>query len=366
MPVIQPAATGSTRTRQDPAEAARGAGLRYVSGEEPGITRHRSGAGFSYRSATGETIRDRRERRRIQALVIPPAWTDVWICSDPEGHLQATGRDARVRKQYRYHPRFREAQDVAKFSRLCMFGLSLSRMRARVESDLAEEGLPRSRVLAAAVRILDRHPIRVGNERYARDNDSYGLTTMRNRHVEIGEGGHFAFRFRGKSGKDHRVGIHDDDLARVIQACSELSGVELFQYVDEEGTQRTIESDDVNEYLCDLSGYDLTAKDFRTWAGTVRAVTVLDELGHGTTKKDRKQRMGQAIKFVAADLGNTPATCRSYYIHPGVLAAYEEGSLESLLQEADAAPDPESAQGLHPEERRVMALLPWLEEAVGA
>jgi DNA topoisomerase I len=362
--VAQASTQTGTRTRQDPADAARAVGLRYISGDEPGITRQKSGKGFTYRSPEGETIKDRDVRRRIESLVIPPAWTDVWICADPEGHLQATGRDDRGRKQYRYHPRFREAQDVAKFSRLAMFGLSLSRIRTRVEGDLTHEGLPRRRVLAAAVRILDRHPIRVGNERYARDNDSYGLTTMRNRHVELGEGGRIAFRFRGKSGKDHSVGIHDDELSRVIAACSELPGAELFQYVDEQGVNRTLESDDVNEYLQEVTGYDITAKDFRTWTGTLRAVTVLDELGYPETKKERKQRLVQAVKFVAADLGNTPATCRSFYIHPGVLLAYEEGSLEALLQEADSVPDPENAQGLEHDELRVMALLPWLEAAL--
>src|SRR5690606_27776148 len=195
------------------------------------------------------------------------------------GHLQATGRDERGRKQYRYHRRFREAQDDSKFSRLCMFGLSLTRLRSRVERDLAKPGPSRSRVLAAAVRILDRHPIRVGNERYAKANDSYGLTTMRDRHVELVEGGQIRFRFRGKSGKEHRVGIHDDELARVIEDCSELPGAELFKYVDEQGVTRTLESDDVNRYIRRVTGYDLTAKDFRTWTGTVRAVTVLDELG---------------------------------------------------------------------------------------
>jgi DNA topoisomerase I len=362
--LTQVSTNSGTRTRQDPADAARGAGLRYVSADEPGISRQKNGKGFTYRGPSGETIKDRAVRRRIESLVIPPAWTDVWICADPEGHLQATGRDDRGRKQYRYHPRFREAQDVAKFSRLAMFGLSLSRIRARVEADLAEEGLPHRRVLAAAVRILDRHPIRVGNERYARDNDSYGLTTMRNRHVEVGEGGRIAFRFRGKSGKDHCVGIHDDELARVVAECSELPGAELFQYLDEQGVKRTIQSDDVNEYLQEVSGYDYTAKDFRTWTGTLRAVAVLDELGYPETKTERKKRLVQAVKFVAADLGNTPATCRSFYIHPGVLLAYEEGTLEALLQEADASPEPENSQKLEHDELRVMALLPWLEAAL--
>lgn len=304
-------------------------------------------------------------RRRIEALVIPPAWTDVWICADADGYLQATGRDDRGRKQYRYHPRFREAQDTAKFSRLCMFGVSLPKIRARVERDLAQEGLPYSRVLAAAIRILDHHPIRVGNERYARDNDSYGLTTMRDRHVELSEG-HIEFRFRGKSGKDHRVGIFDEALTGVMQECVELPGAELFKYVDPEGTSRTLESDDVNEYLRSVSGYDFTANDFRTWAGTVRTITVLHELGDAPTQKERKRRAVQAVKFVAADLNNTPATCRSFYIHPAVLAAYEAGELDALIEEVDAQEANDSVEGLSPEERLAMALLPRLEAAFGA
>jgi DNA topoisomerase-1 len=355
------------RIRPEPELAAEQAGLRYVSADDPGITRVRSGRGWTYRDPTGATIRERAVRRRIEALVIPPAWKDVWICADPDGHLQATGRDERGRKQYRYHRRFREAQDSSKFSRLPMFGLSLTRIRARVEEDLAHAGLPRARVLAAAVRILDRHPIRVGNERYAKANDSYGLTTMRDRHVEVVEGGEIRFRFRGKSGKENRVGIYDDELARVIEDCSELEGAELFKYVDEAGVTRTLESDDVNEFLRRVTGYDLTAKDFRTWTGTVRAVTVLDELGYTPNVRERKKRLVQAVKFVAADLHNTPATCRAFYIHPAVLASYEEGTLEALLDEADGdgGSYPESAEGLSPEERRVMALLPLLEAATG-
>jgi DNA topoisomerase-1 len=359
-----PSENGHGRTRPDPVLVAEIAGLRYVSGEEPGITRARSGKGFSYRSPTGELIRDRKVRKRIEALVIPPAWTDVWICADPEGHLQATGRDDRGRKQYRYHPRFRAAQDNAKFSRLCMFGVSLPRIRARVERDLNQDGLPYSRVLAAAIRILDRHPIRVGNERYARDNDSYGLTTMRDRHIELSEGG-IEFRFRGKSGKDHRIGIFDDQLVSVMQECVELEGEELFRYEDPEGGHRTIESDDVNEYLRSVSGYDFTAKDFRTWAGTVRTVTVLRELGEAPTQRERKKRIVQAIKFVAADLHNTPATCREFYIHPAVLAAFEAGRLEELAEQVETVEFPASAEGLSPEERLAMALLPHLEAEFG-
>lgn len=362
--MIAPSEAGHARTRLDPELVAAAAGLRYVSGEEPGIARTKSGTGFRYRAPDGSTIKDRTVRRRVEALGIPPAWTDVWICADPEGHLQATGRDDRGRKQYRYHPRFRAAQDSAKFSRLCMFGASLPKVRARVERDLAQDGLGYDRVLAAAIRILDHHPIRVGNERYARDNDSYGLTTMRDRHVELADD-RIEFRFRGKSGKDHRVGIFDDQLAAVVQECVEYPGEELFKYLDSEGARRTIESDDVNEYLRSVSGYDFTAKDFRTWAGTVRTITVLRELGEAGSRTERKRRMVQAVKFVAADLHNTPATCRAFYIHPAVLTAYDAERLEALVEEVggEAATD---VPGLSPEEALALALLPRLEAEFGA
>jgi DNA topoisomerase I len=351
---------GSGRTRPDPREVAEQAGLTYVSDAMPGITRRRSGTGFTYRDPEGRTIRDPRERRRLSALVIPPAWTDVWICPDPDGHLQVTGRDDRGRKQYRYHPRWRELQDHSKFSRMIVFGMSLPRIRERIERDLAQEGLPSTRVLAAAVRVLDTTPIRVGNERYLRANGSFGLTTMRERHVDL-SGGMIRFRFRGKSGKDHVVGLYDPDAARVIRKCTETPGSELFTYRTDEGSYASIDSEDLNEYIQTVSGYDFTAKDFRTWAGTVRTVTVLSELGSGDTLRERKKKAVQAIKFVAADLGNTPATCRSYYIHPGILDVYEKGMLLPLLDEILTHEPPESAAGLRDEEWPVLALLPRLE-----
>jgi DNA topoisomerase I len=348
------------RTRQDPRLIAEQAGLSYVSDSTPGITRRKSGTGFTYRDAAGNTIKDSRERTRLEQLVIPPAWTDVWICPDPEGHLQVTGRDDRGRKQYRYHPRWRELQDHSKFGRMIMFGMSLPRMREGVEQHLAQRGLSRTRVLAAALRILDTTPIRVGNERYMRDNGSFGLTTMRNRHVDF-SGDLIRFRFRGKSGKDHVVGLEDPVVARVIRKCTETPGSELFTFLAEEGSYASIDSEDLNEYIQALSGYDFTAKDFRTWAGTVRTVTVLKELGSADTAKERKKKGLQAVKFVAADLGNTPATCRSYYIHPGVLDAYDKGKLMPLLEEIDEHERPESAAGLGDEEWPVLALLPRLD-----
>lgn len=354
-------APSAERTRLDPRVVARRAGLRYVSDSEPGYTRVRWGKGFTYRDAEGNTVRDRKLRRRFEALVIPPAWTEVWICPDPIGHIQVTGRDERGRKQYRYHPLWREVRDRSKFSRMIVFGMSLPRMRSRVDADLRLEGLPYAKVLAAAVRVLDTAPIRIGNEKYARENDSYGLTTMRDRHVEIDPGGAVRFRFRGKSGKSQYVGIADEGLANVVRECAGAPGAELFQYRDESGTHQPIDSADVNAYLSRLSGYDLTAKDFRTWAGTVRLVTVLRELGPAPGDRERRSKLVQAIRLVAADLGNTPATCRAYYIHPGVPEAYEEGRLFPLLDEIGAHPDSPAGDGLRPEERTVMALLPRLD-----
>jgi DNA topoisomerase-1 len=360
VPMSERNGQGTARTRQDPRDVADQAGLNYVSDSMPGITRRKSGTGFSYRDPEGRTIRDPKLRKRLNDLVIPPAWTDVWICPDPDGHLQVTGRDARGRKQYRYHPRWREMQDHSKFGRMIVFGMSLPRMRERIEQHLAQSGLPRTRVLAAALRILDTTPIRVGNERYMRDNGSFGLTTMRDRHVDLSNG-MVRFRFRGKSGKDHVVGLADPDVARVIRKCTETPGSELFTYRTEEGTYATIDSEDLNEYIKEISGYDFTAKDFRTWAGTVRTVTVLMELGSAETVRERKKKGLQAVKFVAADLGNTPATCRSYYIHPGVLDAYDRDKLLPLLSELDVHEPPVSAAGLREEEWPVLALLPRLE-----
>lgn len=349
-----------TSRRPEPDVVARWAGLNYVTDSMPGISRRRHGRGWSYLDPEGRLIRERSVRRRIEALTLPPAWSEVWICPDPHGHLQATGRDARGRKQYRYHSRFREARDRAKFSRLIMFGMSLTRIRRAVEADLGLAGLPRRKTLAAAVRVLDRAPIRVGNARYARENRSYGLTTMRERHVEIHDG-LIHFRFRGKSGKDQRVGIADARLAQVLSECMEVPGWELFKYFDEGGTKRYVTSDDVNHYLREVGGYDFTAKDFRTWTGTVRAVTALRELGRPEGEPERRRRLSMAVKFVAADLGNTPATCRAYYIHPGVIDAYESGRFFPTLEAVLAAPPPEGSAGLRADEWPVMALLPRVE-----
>lgn len=348
-------------TRSDPRAVAESAGLHYVTEGMPGITRLPWGRGFTYRDPEGNTIRDRKQRRRFEELAIPPAWTDVWICPDPRGHIQATGRDQRGRKQYRYHPRWREVRDRSKFSRMIVFGLHLPRIRRRVTADLARGDLSRQRVLAAAVRVLDTVPIRVGNERYARDNESYGLTTIRERHVEV-EGDVIRIRFRGKGGKHHALGLRDTTLAPVLQACMEMPGAELFRYENGDGQVRSITSDDVNEYLREHGGHDFTAKDFRTWAGTLRFVTVARELGRADDARSRRSKRVQAVRMVAADLNNTPATCRTYYIHPAVVTSYEEGRLLDILESmAASVVETDAVEGLKPEERLVMALLPRLE-----
>jgi DNA topoisomerase-1 len=307
----------------DPVRSARLAGLRHVTDGRPGIRRQRRGKGFSYLDAAGQLLRDPRERRRIAALAVPPAWTEVWICPLGNGHLQATGRDARGRKQYRYHHDWRTVRDETKFGRMAAFGEALPRLRARLESDLALPGLPREKVLAAVVKLLETTLIRVGNEEYARENDSFGLTTMRSRHVDVA-GATLRFRFRGKSGREHEVAVADRRLARVVRACRELPGHELFQYVDESGERQAVDSADVNEYLRAVTGEDFTAKDFRTWGGTVLALAALRAADR---ELEARRAIVDAVKRVADRLGNRPATCRKYYVHPAVLAAFLDGSL---------------------------------------
>jgi DNA topoisomerase I len=346
---------GSGAATPDPADSAHDAGLRYVSDASPGIVRRRRGRGFEYRDAEGGSIRDSKLLARIRSLAVPPAWTDVWICPNPRGHLQATGRDARGRKQYRYHPRWREVRDASKYERTVAFGLALPVIRRRTDGDLARPELPREKVLAAVVRLLEATLIRVGNEEYARDNNSYGLTTMRNRHVDVA-GSTIEFRFRGKSGKVHHVGVRDRRLARIVQRCQDLPGYELFGYVDDEGEVRDVGSSDINEYLREITGQDFTAKDFRTWAGTVAAAWALEEFDAFDTEVEAKRNILRAIEKVAAMLGNTPSVCRKCYVHPAVLEAYMEGSmLQALGQRAQHMA--RSLKGLEPEEAAVLALL---------
>jgi DNA topoisomerase I len=303
---------------------AAAAGLRYVCDDRtPGIRRLGAPGRFRYVRPDGRKV-TAADRARIKALVIPPAWKNVWICSEANGHLQATGRDARGRKQYRYHARFREMRDDVKYSRLPAFAQALRRIRRRTAADVRKRGLPRAKVLAAAVQLLEKTLIRIGNDEYARANGSIGLTTMRDRHASI-RGAEVRFEFRGKSGIAHAVDIHDARLARIVKACRDLPGYELFQYVDGDGARQTICSDDVNAYLREISGDDFTAKDFRTWAGTVLAAQALARLARFKSKTEAKRNVAQAVGWVASRLGNTKAVCRKAYIHPAVVAAYMDG-----------------------------------------
>jgi DNA topoisomerase-1 len=340
----------------DPEDAARFAGLRWVNDVRPGITRRHRGKGFSYVSPTGEPITDHDRLAWIRSIVIPPAWTDVWISPVQNGHIQATGRDARGRKQYRYHPRWREVRDDTKYGALIAFGKLLPRLRKRVDADLARPGLPREKVVAAVVRLLELTFIRVGNEEYARLNRSFGLTTLRNRHVTV-KGTQARFKFRGKSGKVNEVGIRDRRLAALIRRVQDLPGQELFEYIDDGGEVQTATSEDVNSYLRQISGRDITAKDFRTWAGTVLAYRALCALEATTSDAEAKHNIVAAIRDVALRLGNTPAVCRKSYIHPAILDSYVDGSLGDRLP-ASAHAEGDTPSAIEPdEEAAVLALL---------
>ena len=314
-------------------EVARAAGLRYTTDARPGFTRHRHGRGFTYRDTAGERIRDKVVLDRIRSIAIPPAWTEVWISPWPNGHLQATGRDARGRKQYRYHPLWRERRGAENFARMIAFAKVLPRIRRRAERDLSKRGLAREKVLAAVIRLLELTLIRVGNDEYARLNQSFGLTTMRGRHARI-EGSRVRFRFRGKGGVIHEVGLRDRRLASVVRRCQELPGQELFQYVDDVGEIRDVTSDDVNDYLREISGGDFTAKDFRTWAGTLLAYRALRALQPQDHAPAARRNVVQAMRMTAERLGNTPAVARGSYVHPAVLEAYLDGSLGGALVDA--------------------------------
>jgi DNA topoisomerase-1 len=342
----------------DPVESAKAAGLRYVTDDIPGIRRRRCGKkGFCYLDPKGRTIKDAREIERFKKLAIPPAWTDVWICPISNGHLQATGRDARGRKQYRYHPEWRSVRDETKFGRMIVFGEALPKIRERVEADLSLRGLPREKVLAAVVKLLETTLIRVGNKEYARQNDSYGLTTMRDGHVDI-EGSKLRFEFRGKSGQEHSVELRDRRLARIVQQCRDLPGQTLFQYLDENGERQKVSSEDVNAYLRETTGEDFSAKDFRTWGGTVLALSALLEAGCAETEKEANKVVVDAIKRVASELGNRPAICRKFYVHPAVIDAFVEGSLPEVLNEVvEDSPKQDDSGGLRRLEAQVLALL---------
>jgi DNA topoisomerase-1 len=340
----------------DPLAAAKLANLRHVSDDMPGITRHKARKGFDYRSLDGEFVRDIATLKRIRSLVIPPAWTAVWICPYPNGHIQAIGRDKRGRKQYRYHPRWREVRDESKYGKMLVFGRVLPVIRARVEVDLRRGGLSRERVLAAVVRLIEVTFFRIGNAEYARANKSYGLTTLRDRHVEI-DGSRIHLSFRGKRGIHHETDINDRRLARIIKDCRDLPGYELFQYIDEEGDRHTIDSADVNDYLREISGEEITAKDFRTWAATNLAALALQEFELFDTEAKRKRAVVRAVEKVAKHLGNTPAICRRCYIHPAIFDGYLDGTLLATVKEQTRKYLAENVTGMSAEEAAVTAFL---------
>lgn len=335
---------------------ARQAGLRYVSDNHPGITREVAKEGFCYRDVDGKLIRDEATLARIKSLAIPPAWTEVWICPVENGHIQATGRDARRRKQYRYHPRWRNVRDEVKYERMLNFGQALPAIRAQVDSDLRLQGLPREKVLATIVYLLEATMMRIGNEEYARQNKSFGLTTLRDRHVRI-DGSEVEFHFRGKSGVRHTIKVDDPRLARIIRRARDLPGQELFQYIDDEGQQRTVDSADVNDYLRTLTGKDYTAKDFRTWSGTVLAALALQEYEKFDSQAQAKKNIVRAIESVSEKLGNTPSICRKCYVHPAVIESYLDGTMLHALQQRTQEEMMHDLHALRPEEAAVLALL---------
>jgi DNA topoisomerase-1 len=344
----------------EPEAAAQSAGLRYVTDAEPGIRRVRAGRGFRYLDAAGKPVRDQRTLDRIAALVIPPAWTDVWISPWPRGHIQATGRDSAGRKQYRYHKKWREVRDETKYGRLVDFATALPAIRERIASDLARHGLPREKVLAAVVELLERTLVRVGNEEYARANRSYGLTTLRDRHVEVNTSS-LHFHFRGKSGKEHEVDLQDRRLARIVKQCRDLPGQHLFQYVDESGQRHPITSTDVNDYLRDISGGDFTAKDFRTWGGTLLACEELVKSEPPANETAGQHQIVQAVDAVAAQLGNTRAVCRRCYIHPAVIEAYLAGTLRASFPNSNGAEPATATTDLSPDEAAMLRFLTSLD-----
>jgi DNA topoisomerase-1 len=354
-----PPRTAPNLTPEDPITFARAAGLRYVYDSKPGITRRGSGKTFRYTGTDGKPVRDTQILLRIKSIVIPPAWTDVWICPIPNGHLQATGRDARGRKQSRYHPAWRTTRDDAKYQHMIAFGAALPAIRTHVAHDLALPGLPREKVLATILRLMETTYIRVGNEAYARENHSYGLTTLRRRHVTI-DGASLTFRFKGKSGVTHSINLSDRRLARIVKACHDTPGYELFDYLDHDGNPHAIGSTDVNAYLDAItpSNSHFTAKDFRTWAGTVLACTLLRacEARDSPTQSQLKKDIVTAIKSVSQRLGNTPSVCRKCYVHPAILESYLSNSMPMLLKKLPPS-QTTATHGLLPDELAMLHLL---------
>jgi DNA topoisomerase-1 len=356
---LAPGSVEPSDLRHDPVAAAEAAELRYVSDSEPGFTRKRWGRGFAYFTSQGKHLKDERHRKRIDALAIPPAWTDVWICRTANGHIQATGRDEKDRKQYIYHPRWREVRDSAKYDHVIAFGKALPTLRRRISRDLAQEELNKEKVTAAVVKLLETTLIRVGNDEYAQTNKSYGLTTMRDRHVDIHDD-EIEFSFVGKSGKEHHISLRNKRLADIVKQCQDIPGYQLFQYFDQ-NERHVIDSSDINSYLQEVTGESFTAKDFRTWAGTVLAAEELHKLGPGENKTDIKRKVSNAIKEVALRLGNTPTVCRQCYVHPKVLNSYVQGEFPSTFTKALDEARSSRPSGLKVNEA---ALLEFLKESV--
>jgi DNA topoisomerase-1 len=354
--LLSPDSPRARTTIDDPQGAAEEAGLVYVNDTEPGIRRSKKGSGFSYLNSLGRKIEDPNIRKRLRKLAIPPAWTDVWICPRPNGHIQATGRDTRGRKQYRYHAAFREIRESTKYEHMVEFAKTLPAIRARINKDMALKGLPRAKVLATVVHLLETTLIRVGNDNYARENKSYGLTTLRTRHVAV-NGSELKFQFKGKSGKTWQLQVRDRRIAKIVRACQELPGQELFQYRDEDGELKNVTSSDVNLYLKEITQRDITAKDFRTWHGTVLAALAFQEFQSFDTKAGLKKNVKAAIERVASRLGNTPTICRKCYIHPEVLNCYATGELFLEIKD-DVEDEPRNDLArLKPEEAAVLSLL---------
>jgi DNA topoisomerase-1 len=340
----------------DARDAAESAGLVYVSDEEPGIRRKKAGKGFTYLSPGGGKVEDAATLKRIRKLAIPPAYTDVWICTKANGHIQATGRDAKGRKQYRYHPDFRAVRESTKYEKMMEFAHSLPVIRSKVAEHMALRGLPREKVLATVVHLLETTLIRVGNDDYARENKSYGLTTLKNRHVAV-NGSELRFEFKGKSGKSWRLKVKDRRIAKIVRACQDLPGQKLFQYIGEEGERHDVTSSDVNAYLREITGEDITAKDFRTWHGTIMAAIALQEFQSFDTQAACKKNIKAAIEQVASRLGNTPTICRKCYIHPELISAYVEGQLLLEIKEQVEEELREELAEFKPEEVAVLTLL---------
>ena len=337
----------------EPKQSAELAGLRYVRASDLQIERRKVGRGFSYINSNGDRINDPKEIERLKSLAIPPALTDVWLCHLPNGHLQGTGRDAKRRKQYFYHPEWRKTRSQHKFNRMLLFGASLPLIRQTTAKDLRKHGLPRTKVLAAVVQLLETTLIRVGNDQYAQQNCSYGLTTLRDRHVDV-SGNKIQFEFRGKSGVDHEIELQDRRLANIIKQCQEIPGYEIFKYYDKSGERHFVNSEDVNEYLQQITQQEFTAKDFRTWAGTLLTAIELNRLGEFDSETEAKKNVVQAIKNTAKQLGNRPATCRKYYVHPAIIEAYHDGT---LLESMSATCPKSGDNGLEVEEEAVLEII---------